>query len=205
MKNSLLLLMCLSVGSLVAAQTKIVGDCTVTYDITAADADKSKSLNGATKTLYLKGKNLRVDINSTSFNQSLIINNTSGSMVILREIGANKYMSVLDDAKWKEQSKKFAGQKITLEQDTKTILGYECKKATALLTSGSTLTLYYAPAITPSLLENPYEFNGIPGFVLEYQSIGDDGKLITYTASKINLNPVPVAKFEIPTSGYRIL
>ena len=196
-----------TVSLLFAQSQKVVSDCTVTYSISGADAaaDKSKNLQGATKTLYIKGKNVRSDINSSSYNQSIIINNTTGGIVILREIGTNKYMSVLDDAKWKEQNTKFVGMKITLDSDTKTILGYECKKATAHLANGSILGLYYAPVIIPSALENAYQFNGVPGFVLEYESISDDGKVITYTANKINLNPVPGIKFEIPTNGYRIL
>jgi hypothetical protein len=41
--------------------------------------------------------------------------------------------------------------------------------------------------------------NGLP---LEYELV--QGKLtIKYTVSKINMNPVPASKFDIPKSGYR--
>jgi hypothetical protein len=66
--------------------------------------------------------------------------------------------------------------------------------------------MYYATEIIPSVNENDYQFKAIPGFVLEYESEIDKGKSkITFTATKINLSPVPAAKFEIPKSGYKIL
>ena len=52
--------------------------------------------------------------------------------------------------------------------------------------------------------EFEYEFKDVPGLVLEYETV-EDGKQIKYTATKINLSPVQTSKFDIPTSGYRIL
>lgn len=208
MKKILIISSLLLGSSLLFGQSqKVITDCTVTFSVSGKDGngEKGKGLEGATKTLYIKGKNVRSEINSPSYNQSIIINNTTASIVILREIGANKYMSVLNELKWKEQNKKFEGMQISLLTDTKNILGYECRKAAAQLANGSILSIYYAPAIMPSSSENMYQFKDIPGFVLEYETIGDDGKVITYTANKINLTPVPAAKFDIPTSGYRIL
>jgi hypothetical protein len=39
---------------------------------------------------------------------------------------------------------------------------------------------------------------------MEYEA--SFGKLIvTYTVSSINFNPVPIAKFDLPKSGYRVM
>ena len=89
--------------------------------------------------------------------------------------------------------------------DIKTILGYECKKAVLELKDGSTFTLYYATNIVPSVKEFEYQFKDIPGFVLEFESQETDSKKIKYTATKINLSPVQASRFDLPTSGYRIL
>jgi len=96
--------------------------------------------------------------------------------------------------------------KVSLGNETKTILGYECKKGSAVLKDGSSFTFFYTVSIKPSASENPYQFRDIPGFVLEYEIIGEDKtSKITYTATRINFNPVPSSKFDIPTSGYRVL
>lgn len=94
---------------------------------------------------------------------------------------------------------------IAYSGETKNILGFECKRAVLRLKNGTTFSLYYATNIIPSVREFQYEFKDIPGFVLEYESMEGENKKITYTATKVNISPVPVSKFEIPTSGYRII
>jgi hypothetical protein len=53
--------------------------------------------------------------------------------------------------------------------------------------------------------ENPdynVQFRNLDGLPLEYELV--QGKLkIKYTVSKINMNPVPASKFDIPKGGYR--
>ena len=66
--------------------------------------------------------------------------------------------------------------------------------------------MYYTTAIAPSTQENPYQFKNIPGFVLQYQSqLEGSNKLIIFKAVKMDLSPVPMSKFDIPKSGYRVL
>lgn len=188
-----------------AQSQKVIGDCTVTFAITGANAGTSENLKGSAKTLYIKGSQTRVDINSATYNQSIIYDNATGAAVILKEMGANKYMSTLDAEKWKQQNKKFEGMKFSVTAETKTILGFECKKAIVNLKNGNSFVIYFASAIIPSATENPYQFKDIPGFVLEYEMPGDKGDKINFTATKINFSPVPALKFEIPTKGYKIL
>ena len=64
----------------------------------------------------------------------------------------------------------------------------------------------YALSIIPSNNMFEYQFKDIPGFPLEYETQSEDGKTrVRYTATKISLTPVPVAKFDIPKTGYRVL
>lgn len=185
---------------------KTVGDCTATFSITSNQASTNSNLSGAVKTLYISSKTVRVDITSSAFTQSVIYNSGTGDAVILKEVGGNKYLTKVDAAKYKQQNSRYDGMKITLTGETKTILGYECKKGTALLKDGTTFTFFYTVSIKPSATENPYQFKDIPGFVLEYEITGENKtSKITYTATRINFNPVPSSKFDIPTSGYRVL
>ncbi len=183
---------------------RVVAECTVDYSISIGgeNADVAKA---SSKTVYIKGVHSRVDWVSTAFTQTVLYDKAEGNAVILREIGNNKLMTKLDNAAWKNQNKQFDGSSITLDTATKIILGYECKKAILTLKSGTVVNLFYAVNIIPSVKEFEYQFKDVPGFVLEYESVESDGKKVKYTATKINLNPVVASKFEVPTSGYRIV
>jgi GLPGLI family protein len=184
----------------------VIGDCTITYKISGGDAATNNNLSGATKTFYVKGKMARVDMTGSNYKQSIIYDNANGSAVILKEIGNEKYLSNLTADEWKKQNDHFDGQTITFTDDTKSILGYDCKKAVARLKDGTLYNLYYTNSIIPSANENPFQFKDIPGFVLEYETGGvNNTSKITYSAISINFDPVPALRFEIPKSGYRVL
>jgi len=193
----------------IQAQQRVVAECTITYSINIDDSQASNeamaSLKSSSKTVFIKGMNSRTDLSSPTFMQSMIYQKNTGTAVILREFGANKFMTKLDQAKWKEENKQFDGMRIETTGETKTIIGYECKKVNMVMANGSVFSVYYTPAIAPSVKEFEYQFKDIPGLVLESESIDADGNKIRYTAKQINFNPVPPSKFDIPTSGYRIL
>jgi len=207
MKRILLLWFCFPAFKTLSAQhSMIIGDCTVTYQISGGDATTNSNLSGATKIFYVKGKMARTDVIGANYKQSVIYDNANGNAVILKEIGSEKYISTLSADEWQLQNNHYQGQTIALENDTKTILGYECKKATIRLKNGTSYTIYYTTTIVPSAIENPYQFKDISGFVLEYEVSGNNKtSKITYTAVQINFDPVPASRFKIPTSGYRII
>lgn len=201
----LFFLACISYN-LIAQNPVVVGDCTLTYTVSGGDASTNKNLTGTTKTFYVKGKMSRVDLNSEGFNQTIIYDNKTGIAVILKEVGSEKYKSNFSAEQWKNENKRFEGLKITTTNEKKTILGYDCKKVIATLKDGSSYSMYCATAIAPSATENSYQFKDVPGFILQYEtSFGTNAAKITFTATMINFNPVPASKFEIPSSGYRLL
>ncbi len=195
------------------AQQRVVADCTVTYRVNLeatgstdkTDKDVTESLGATTKTVYIRGNNSRVDLVSPAFKQSLLYDKTAAGAVILREFGNNKLMTKLNHDQWIAANKMYDSMTIAYSGETKNILGYECKKATLRLKDGTTFSLYYAPNIVPSVKEFQYQFKDIPGFVLEYEATEGENRKITYTATKVNISPVPVSKFEIPTAGYRMI
>ncbi len=192
-----------------AQNIRILAECTVTYTVSFDEATTDKTtadlLSATTKTLFIKGNHSKVELISPSFTQSVIYDKASGNAVILREIGNNKFMTKLSNAKWIAQNAKYEGSVFTTTDETKTILGYACKKGILQLKDGNSFIIYYATSITPSVKEFEYQFKDIPGFVLEYESQEQEGKKVKYVANKINLSPILANKFEIPVSGYRIL
>ena len=115
-------------------------------------------------------------------------------------------MSILSRAQWKDQYNRYKGMKVDLQKDaTKNILGYTCQKAIATLKDGTQINMYYTPDLKTTVGDNPYEFEEIPGLILEYEAQLLHKYKITFTASKIDFGPVPAARFIIPKDGYRIL
>lgn len=66
-----------------------------------------------------------------------------------------------------------------LAEDTKTILGYECQKATGEL-HGRKWTVWFTPEVP--LMTGPWKFSGLPGLILEAT---DDSGLYNFTATGI--------------------
>ncbi len=210
MKKSIFLLfamLCSAAYSI--AQQRVVAECTVTYQISLEEVNQSKEVQTAlqlsSKTVFIKGNDSRVDLNSPSLLQSVIYEKTTGSAVILREFGNNKFMTSLNNKEWITANKQFEGMTIQLTTESKTILGYDCKKAILKLKDSSVYNIFYATAIIPSVREFEYQFKDIPGFVLEFDVKEGGASVVRYKATKINLSPVQASKYDIPTSGYRLL
>lgn len=190
------------------AQQRVVAECTVTYTISTdstADIALQEMLKRSTKTVYIKGNDSRTDLVNPSFKQSVIYDKGTGEVIILREFGNNKVMNKLTKLEWVEKNKSLEGVALSPTQETKTILGYQCKKAILNTKDGNSTVLYYATAIVPSVKEFEFQFKEVPGMVLEYELFDAKKKIkYTYTATKINLNPISANLFVEPTSGYRI-
>ena len=147
----------------------------------------------------------RVEMVSALLSSSTIHDSKTGSSVVLKEVSGQKLLIRMTADNWKEKNKKYDGIVFTNTTETKTIAGYKCTKAEAKLADGTVFSVYYTTDIVPENRE--YEnmmFKNLNGLPLEWELV--QGKLkIRYTLSKINMNPIPVSKFDIPKSGYREL
>lgn len=205
MKYLLSILLFATIAVKAQVKPKAVSECTVDFTVSFGDGSAT-GVQQATMVLYIKGQQSRLDFISPSYTQIKYFNANTYSAVILQDLGATKVRRDLDSAKWNRLNEKYNGLTVAYSDETKTILGYECKKATITLKDGSSYSLFYATAIIPSTREYEFQFRNIPGFVLEYETVaeGSDQK-VKYTATKINVSPVQPSKFEVPKSGYRVL
>jgi GLPGLI family protein len=201
-------LLFLSIASSLAAQQmqRTVAECTVTFSMKSdsADATFSSALKEGSKTVYIKANQTRTDIIGPGFTESVLYDKNSGNVTVLRQIGNNKLLSHLTNEQWKNENKRFDSGKLVVTDEKMKILGYDCNKAYLQWHDGSIYTIYYTHSIIPSVREFDYPFKDVPGFVLQYETEVGDRK-ITYTATKINLSPVSLSKFEVLTDGYRVL
>lgn len=181
---------------------------TLVYNISvetgSAEPKMADMLDGATTTVYLKGNQSRTEMISGLGSEATIYNATTGNGVILKDYSGQKLMITLAPQEWEKNNKKYEG--ITFENtgETAEIAGFNCKKATAKLKDGSTFTVYYTADVNISNKDYDYQFKTLPGLAVQYEM--QTGKMkFKFTLSKINYSGVPVSKFEIPKSGYRVL
>lgn len=187
------------------AQRK-VSEMTLVYDASISTGSKEPKIadafDGATTTVYLKGNMSRSEMVSALLSSTTIHDAKTGTAVVLKEVSGQKLLIRLTAENWAEKNKRYDGMTFTNTGETKTIAGYNCTKAVAKLSDGTTFTVYYTTDIIPENKEYDYQFKNLNGLPLEYELV--QGRLtIKYTVSKINMNPVPASKFDIPKSGYR--
>jgi GLPGLI family protein len=198
----------LAICLLVLRSQKTVTDCTIVYDIAVQTGNKTPEIgdafDGATNTVYMKGLQSRSEFVSSLIVKTTIFDAKTGTAVILNESGSEKYMTVLNAEIWKQKNAQYDSIQYTYTDETKTIAGYVCKKATAKLKNGAELVVYYTSDIESSAKDFNPQFKGLKGFPLQYESqMGK--KKVTFTANSINFNAVPITKFEIPKSGYKVI
>jgi GLPGLI family protein len=191
-----------------ATAQKKFSEGTISYDIvinTGSDKPQNAEFfDGATSAVYIKGPKSRTEMISPLGTQSTLIDGASNSIVILKEFGEQKYMINLTGSDWQEANRKYEGVSFTFGNETKTILGYQCKKATGKLQDGTSFSVWYTPDLVPENKDFQYANKTLPGLALEYETTLGNIK-VTYTVSKISFNSVPASKFDLPKAGFRVM
>lgn len=185
---------------------KILSEGAIMYDVSvqtgSSQAKMADVFDGATAIVYVKGSQSRTDLNSAIGNSSTIYDSRAGHGVVLREFGAQKLLIRLNRQNWADKNKKYEGITFTKTEETKKIAGYNCLKAVARMTDGTSFTVYYTNDIVLENKDYDAQFRNLPGVPLEFESVVGNIR-VNYTASRVSFDPVPIQKFEIPRSGYR--
>ena len=187
---------------------KSITEATISYDIVISNNSPKPQaadlLDGATSVVYLKGPSSRSEMVSSLGKQTTIIDGKTGNVVVLKDYGDQKYMITMTPENWKQSNKKYEGVSFDFIDEFKTIAGYKCQKATGKLGDGTTFTVFFTRDLVPQNRDFQYLNKNLPGLALQYEA--SFGKLlVTYTVSNINFNPVPIAKFDLPKAGYRVM
>jgi GLPGLI family protein len=208
-QKSLLIALFIGLFFTTNAQRKLT-EATISYDIViTTTTDKPKAadaVDGSVSVIYLKLKSSRTEMITPLGNQHTIIDGTTGNVTVLREWGAQKYMITMTPANWKEYNQKYENISFTYYEEYKTIAGYKCQKAVGNLNDSAktTFTVYFTKELMPVNNDFQYLNRNLPGLAMEY-GVVKGGDIHTYTVNNISFDPIPVAKFEIPKSGYRVL
>lgn len=200
------MILCLS--SLISKGQKVISEGTLIYNIsiqTGSNEPKmADMLDGATTTIYIKGNQSRSELVSGLGSEVTIYDSKKGSGVILKDYSGQKLMITLTNEDWNKKNSKYEGITFETTNETIEIAGYNCKKAIAKLKDGSSFVVYYTPELEMADKNYDSQFKNLPGLALQYE--WQSGKMkFKYTLSKINFDPVPASKFDIPKSGYRVM
>jgi GLPGLI family protein len=190
----------LAFGQKKVSEMSVVYDYVITSNSAAPKA--SPALEGATNTIYIKGNLSRSEMANSLYSSTTIFDANNNTGVILKEVSGQKLLIRLSAENWKQINKPFEAINFASTTETKTIAGYKCTKAIAKTSDGYTYTVFYTNEIIPENKNYNAKFKNLDGLPLEYE-LNNGTISIKYTVSKINLNPVPASKFDIPKSGYR--
>lgn len=187
---------------------KRITEGTISYDIIVNTGDNKPSLasmfDGATSVVYLKRYMSRLEMVSSLGTQSTIVDGKTGNVTVLKEYGEQKYMINMNPAEWKDANKKYDGVVFTYSNEFKEIAGYQCQKATGKLSDGTSFTVYFTKDLVAENRDFEYAYKTLPGLAMEYETTIGNLKVI-YKVAKISFNVVPLAKFELPKSGFRVM
>lgn len=204
---AILLISCFVFLSPIFSQKKF-SEGSIVYNVVVNTNDPNPKLvdgfDGATNTIYIKGKFSRSELVSVYGTQSTIIDGKTGNVEVLKEYGDKKYMINMTPADWLEANQKYDSVSFTYENEYKTIAGYNCQKAIGKLKNGETFIVYFTNELIPENQSFQYSNRNPPGLALEYESSLGKNKVI-FTASKISFDPVPASKFDVPKTGFRIM
>jgi hypothetical protein len=203
----IVLLCCLLFAGIIARAQKSVSELTLVYDysvVSAAGEGRQEATENAIHTVYIKGDKSRSEMSNSLFSSTTIYDGNTGFGVILKEVSGQKLLIRMNPENWAERNRMYDGIVYKNTNETKEIAGYKCFKAIGQTRSGAMITVFYTQDIIPQNRQYEPPFRTLDGLPLEYELTNGNVK-IRYKIARIDLNPVPVSKFDIPGSGYREL
>ena len=101
---------------------------------------------------------------------SISVSMSGGGNGIYKDLGIKEYTKSVDlmDKSYLIKDK-FTEYKWQLSRETKKIIGFDVKKATAVIDSTKSIVAWYAPSI--AVKDGPALYNGLPGLILELEII----------------------------------
>jgi len=180
------------------AQTKIVGECAITYDIHQISKTGDTILLGQ-KQIFIKGNSCKTILKTPQLTQTLIFNTQQDTAIILKEIGLNKILQYILYTSINPVNLVSAKKNSFIS----TILNYPCASITLTWADGNTMEVVYTTDILPTVTVYEQAFKEIPGLVLNYQLTTKDGNRILYSATKVDLSPITLNVFEVNKNNYQ--
>lgn len=189
--------------SVIGYGQKFFSEGTISYQVSTSV--NQQPLPAEVKSIQqIKGSHTRVDLISSVGKTTTIFNSREGEGAILQEYGAQKIMIPITKENLQSRNAKYDHILFEFVNEAKDILKYSCTKAIATLEDGTRLEVYFSKELLTDNTDIGFQYGKLPGLALAFtSSLGN--RSVTYTATSISFEPVPIQNFDIPTSGYRML
>ena len=184
--------------SLVVIAISIVGYAQLTegkihYEMTYSSDDPEMAaaagmMAGSSMTMFMKDKFSRADLRMGSMMEmKTIINTETKDALMLMDISmmGMKNATKFNLDEMEEEEEEEMDVDIQLLDETRTILGYTCKKALVEDEEGNEMIFWYCEDISFNTEGNRYMRDDIPGQPLEFEIIAD-GMTISFKATSID-------------------
>lgn len=133
-------------------------------------------------------------LNNQQGNNSFSYDDGGSAKNLLKNLSTKEYFrnaNVMDKSYLIKD--KLTEYKWQLSRETKKIIGFDVKKATAIIDSTTTVTAWYAPSI--AIKDGPAMYNGLPGLILELDINNTKRKGVeSHTIRSIEVKEVPNLK-----------
>lgn len=181
------------------AQTKVVGECAITYNIHQIVQTDTTVIGQ--KFVYIKGNVCKTIFKTPELTQTLIFNTQHDTATIIKEIGLNKLLQYIKYDPLSSANLVSSKKKDSLNL----ILDYSCEAITLNWSDGTAMDVFFTKAIIPTVTVYEQAFKEIPGLVLAYQLHTIDGSKILYTATKVDFSPITLNVFEVNKTLYQLI
>lgn len=165
--------------SLITALLLTIGlwaqEATIKYELTMESDDpqvqsQMAMMANSTMTMFMKGNLFRQETNMGNglMVTTSIVDGEAKKGIVLMEGMMGKIASPFDTDEQEEEAQEEADVEIEFTDETKEILGFECKKAIIYDEEGNELIYWYTEEITAPKSEQRYLNQQIPGMPLEF-------------------------------------
>lgn len=182
---------------------RTVQEATLTYRI-GVEGQSSALMKDAGLTVFVKGNLSRTDMVSNLGTETTIFDHKAGKGVILKEYSGQKLMITMTRDNWEQKNQLMHNMVFGEGLSAEKIGDYTCSRSIGKTNDGRQVSVCYMPEVR--LTNNMYAnaFSKLKGVPVQYELEAGKSKF-TYTLSNITYEPVPVSKFDVPTSGYRVM
>lgn len=189
--------------ALVVVGQKRLSEGGITFSVLTYTSDQ-RSGDSLTAHHLFKGAHTRTELVGRMGRTITLYDSREELGAIVRDFGSQKIVIPLDPLTWADKNAWYNADSIVYSDEQKSILDYPCKKAQINLINGGNIEVWYTTGIVLDNTNTEFQMGDLPGLVLSYEYNLNKSKII-YNALTLNFDPVPIQKFDIPSSGYRVL
>ena len=207
MNRKLILALAIGCVSLSAvAQKKFEGSIVYAMEVNSTDIDPQQAAMMPTeKTTTVKGDLVKESMEAAFGSVNTIINTKEMESNTFMDIMGNKMAFKLDKAMIEKMREKKPKMEIKLAPETKTIAGYNCKKAIAKNTEdNTTVDIWYTEELPKVGNMEGEMYKEINGMLMEFVAAGMGATEMKMTAKKVTASKVDDKEFVMPTD-YKML